>query len=153
MAGPVPEQITNPLPASQTEFEVALPAEEASVQWLKVPLMDEVEFSPDDQTETLQTFEDAYDYVVKTGFGGQLNFTTAGRISDPVVKMLHEAGHAVSDESVLFYRIQYPDGSWRYGNFTVTRPVPQTAARGVYKYRVNGHLTGPQGWDEGTTTP
>lgn len=146
MAAPIPQQIENPLPASQTVLEIAEPGETPS--WLKIPLMDEVEFTPDDQTDTLQTFEDAFDYVVKTGFGGTLNFTTAGRIEDPVVELLHEAGHGLADNAVLFYRIKFPDGSYRYGNFTVTRPVPVTDTRGVFKYRINGHLTGPQEWSK-----
>ncbi len=145
MAAPVPNTITNPMPGSATTLEVALPAGEAA-SFKTVPLPDRIDFRPEDQTATLQSFDAAADYVVKTGFGGQLTFTSAAPDTDDAVEMLLDAGEDTGDDAVLFYRIKFPDGSYRYGNMVVHRPVETTEARGVYKREFTCDLTGPQGW-------
>jgi len=151
MAAPIPEVIQNPTSASLTKFWIGVPkADFKEEDWLKVPLMDEVEFTPQDSTDTLTTFEEMYDYVVRTGMGGTLNFQTAGNAKDEgAIRTLHEVTYDPEGNTVFFYRIQYPDGTYRYGNFNATRPRPVTAARGIFKYRVEGQLTGPQGFQAG----
>lgn len=151
MSLPVPEQIQNPKPGSATILEVATPADPTSVQWKRVPLPDTINFQPEDQTATLQSFDAAADYVVKTGFGGTLTFTTAAPVTDEAVKLLLEAGESLLDQAILFYRIKYPDGSYRYGNMVVNRPREITEARGVYRREFTCQLTGPQGWAEAGT--
>lgn len=151
MALPIPQMIENPRPASLTKFWIGVPKEDFKEEdWLKVPLMDEIEFTPQDSTDTLTTFEDMYDYVVTTGMGGTLNFQTAGNAKEAgAIRTLHEQSYDPDGTRVFFYRIQYPDGTYRYGNINVTRPRPITGARGIFKYRVEAQLTGPQGFDAG----
>lgn len=157
MANPLPDLGVKPTPASQTKFWIAeVPENPAAMEeedWLKIPLMDEVEFTPEDSTDTLQAFEEMYDYVVRTGMGGTLNFTTAGAAGDGSVKLLHEKTYSTDSDTVFAYRIQFPDDTWRFGYFTATRPLPLTDARGIFKYRLNGHLTGPQAFLDTYTIP
>src|SRR5690606_36018692 len=108
MAAPIPQEIVNPLPGSATTLEVATPGQ--APDFKKVPLPDRIDFRPEDQSATLQSFDAAADYVVKTGFGGQLTFTSAAPDSDEAVALLLEAGEELGDDAILFYRIKYPDG-------------------------------------------
>ena len=123
----------------------AIGAAGATIVWkenMRVPINSELTLVPTGQIQSIPVFGEIFDRAIKTGRGGTLNLMSLGGATDPIVKILLDAGDAVGPTARVRVLLVNPDKRAYVGIMVVEASAPKYDNRNVFGYGFNGVMDG-----------